>query len=272
MARRAALALVRTPPLRPALPRALVPSRRTVALALAVVGLAGLAYLGARQTAVFAFESAKVTGAPPGVAADVRTALRPLEGTSLVALDPDDVEDLLAGVPTVRVAHVDRAFPHGLAIQVEPERALAVFRDGPKAWLVAETGRVLRPLDPTARPKLPRIRVEVTRTPAVGGALPGEDVGDALAVLAALPARFPGRVLYATAEEDGLVLALADGPDIRLGEPTMLARKLAAAAAVLRSLPEEERLPLGYLDASVLERVVAGTDSQPSSEALDSAD
>jgi hypothetical protein len=114
--------------------------------------------------------------------------------------------------------------------------------------------------------------VEVTRTPAVGGALPGEDVGDALAVLAALPARFPGRVLYATAEEDGLVLALADGPDIRLGEPTMLARKLAAAAAVLRSLPEEERLPLGYLDASVLERVVAGTDSQPSSEALDSAD
>jgi hypothetical protein len=52
----------------------------------------------------------------------------------------------------------------------------------------------------------------------------------------------------------------------------MLARKLAAAAAVLRSLPEEERLPLGYLDASVLERVVAGLDSQPSSEALGSAD
>jgi hypothetical protein len=210
MARRAALALVRTPPLRPALPRALVPSRRTVALALAVVGLAGLAYLGARQTAVFAFESAKVTGAPPGVAADVRTALRPLEGTSLVALDPDDVEDLLAGVPTVRAAHVDRAFPHGLAIQVEPERALAVFRDGPKAWLVAETGRVLRPLDPTARPKLPRIRVEVTRTPAVGGALPGEDVGDALAVLAALSTRPPRRTASCSRSRTGPTSAWAN--------------------------------------------------------------
>jgi cell division protein FtsQ len=269
MARRAALALVRTPTVRPALPSSLRPGRRALAIALACLGLVGLAYLGARETGVFAFRTVEVSGASGPIASDVRKALAPLEGTSLVALDPDDVAQLLEGVPTVRAAHVDRAFPHGLAIEVEPEQPLAVFRDGERAWLVAASGRVIEPMEPTARPKLPRIRIDVSRTPAVGAPLPGDDAESALAVLSALPSRFPGRVLYATAEEEGVVLAIADGPEIRLGEPTMLARKLAAAAAVLRSLPEEERIPLGYLDASVLERVVAGTDPQPSSEASD---
>ena len=270
MARRAALALVRTPPVRPALPSSLRPGRRVLAIALACVGLVGLAYLGARNTGVFAFRTVEVSGASRPVAADVRKALAPLEGTSLVALDPGDVEQLLEGVPTVHAAHVDRAFPHGLSIEVEPERPLAVFRDGARAWLVAASGRVIEPMDPTARPTLPRVRIDVSRTPALGAQLPGDDAEAALAVLAALPRGFPTRVLYSTVEDEGIVLVLADGPEIRLGEPTMLARKLAAAAAVLRSLPEEERIPLGYLDASVLERVVAGTDSQPSSEALES--
>ncbi len=266
MARRAALALVRTPPLRPALPSSLRPGRRALLVALVGLGLAGLAYLGARETSVFAFRSVEVDGASPEVAADVRRALRPLAGTSLVALDPGDLERLLEGVSTVRSAHVDRAFPHRLAVEVVPEEPLAAFRDGARAWLVAASGRVIEPMEPTARPRLPRIRVEVTRTPAVGEPLPGADADAALAVLAALPRPFPGRILYATAGEEGLVLALADGPEIRLGEPTMLERKLAAAAAVLRSLPEAERVPLGYLDASVLERVVAGTDPQLSME------
>jgi cell division septal protein FtsQ len=131
MARRAALALVRTPPLRPALPRILLPGGRTLLVSLAVVGLVGLAYLGARQTGVFAFRTVDVSGAPRPVAADVRKALGPLDGTSLVALDPADVEDLLEGIPTVHAAHVDRAFPHGLTIEVEPEHAAAVFATAP---------------------------------------------------------------------------------------------------------------------------------------------
>ena len=269
MARRAALALVRTPPIRPALPSSLRVGRRAVALALAAIGLVGLAYLGARETGVFAFRTVEISGASRPVAEDVRKALVPLEGTSLVALDPHDVEQLLEGVPTVHAAHVDRAFPHGLSVEVEPEQPLAVFRDGARAWLVAASGRVIEPMEPTARAQLPRVRIDVSRTPTVGAQLPGDDAEAALAVLSALPGGFPGRVLYATVEEEGAVLALADGPEIRLGEPTMLARKLAAAAAVLRSLPAEERIPLGYLDASVFERVVAGTDPQPSSEPSD---
>jgi cell division protein FtsQ len=272
MARRAALALVRTPPVRPALPSSLRPGRRSLAVALACLGLVGLSYLGAHETGVFAFRTVEVSGASRPVAADVRKALVPLEGRSLVALDPADVEHLLESVPTVHAAHVDRAFPHGLAIEVEPEEPLAVFRDGARAWLVAASGRVIEPMEPTARRRLPRVRIDVSRTPTVGAQLPGDDAEAALAVLSALPRGFPGHVLYSTAGEEGMVLVLADGPEIRLGEPTMLARKLAAAAAVLRSLPEEERIPLGYLDASVLERVVGGADPQPSSEASDSSD
>ena len=104
----------------------------------------------------------------------------------------------------------------------------------------------------------------MSRTPTVGAQLPGEDAEAALAVLSALPSRFPGRVLYATAEDGRASCSRSPtGPRSGSASRPMLARKLAAAAAVLRSLPEEERLPLGYLDASVLERVVAGPTLNP---------
>ncbi len=235
MARRAALALVRTPP-RPALPLTLRPGRRALAVLLAAVGLTGLAYLGARSTSVFAFGAVELAGAPPNVAADVREALRPLRGESLVALDPGDVEDLLAGVPTVRSAHVDRAFPHTLAVTIVPERPLAVVRDGREAWVVAESGRVLEAIGPADRLRLPRLRADLERAPSVGATLAGAGAADVLAVLAVVPKGFPGRVLYARADADGLALVLREGPEVRLGDRTQLTRKLAAAVAVLRSL------------------------------------
>lgn len=267
MARRAALALVRTPSARPALG---VPRARALAIAGAVVAAIGLAYLGARESSVFALEKVDVHGATPEVAGQVRAALAPTRGESLVALDRGELEAALRALPWVASAHVDRAFPHRLVVTVEPERPLAVYRDGAHAWLVARSGKVVAVVRPNERPRLARIRVELSKPPVVGRTLPGDAAATALRLLAAVPPRFLGRVLYARMDETGATLVLTEGPEIRVGDVTGLEAKFAAAQAVLRSLDDADPARSGYLDVSVPGRVVAGIHAQPESEGLDS--
>jgi len=268
MTRRAvALALVRSPP-RPRfqLPELSRPGRRTVAWAGAVLSLLVLAYAVARESSVFAVRSVELTGVSPEAAADAREALRPLSGTSLVQVDAAAVERRLAALPTIRSATVDRSFPNGLRVHVTPERAVAVYRNGTRAWLVAESGRVIAAVDPTARPRLARIRIPEPARPAPGQSLTAT-ARVALAALDALPPRFPTKVLYAQVESSGeVLLVVAGGLEVRLGEPTDLSRKLKGAAAVLRTITLEEGEVAGYLDASLPGTVVAASGSQLSSE------
>lgn len=243
---------------------------RALAISALVFASLGLAYAGARQTSVFALETVRITGAPHEVKREVRAALAPLQGTSLVALDPAEIERTLAAVPVVRSAHVDRAFPHTLTIEIQAEHPLAVYRVGSEAWLVAESGRVLVAMKPSERLRFPRIRTTVDRAPEPGTTLAGEEAAIALAVLAAVPRRLPGKVLYAQVDAAGVTLVLAGTrQEIRLGEARDFEEKLAAAAAVLRALPAEEAALVGYVDVSLPERAVTGPFSQPSSETLE---
>lgn len=261
------MAVVRSPTLRPST----WPAGRRRVLGYALVALVGAAllYAGARETSAFAFRSVELEGARGAVAEDVRKALRTLEGESLVALDPGDVESLLRSLPAVRDARVDRAFPHTLSVVVEPERPLVVLEDGGRAWVVAESGRVIAAVEPGARPRLPRLLAEVAEPPPVGASLGGIQMSETLAALAAIPKRFPGGVASAERGEAGLVLTLDTGLEVRLGEPVDAEAKLAAAAAVIRALPDEELALYGYVDASVPARVVAGSEPQPSSDGLE---
>lgn len=270
MAGRASPALVRAHALRPSAGM-LAGRRRVLWYALGALAAAALFYAGARETSAFAFRSVELGGAEGAVAQDVRKALRTLEGESLVVLDPDDVEALLRSVPSIRDATVDRAFPHTLSVRVEPERPLAVLEDRRRAWLVAESGRVIAAVEPGGRPKLPRLVADVPKPPAVGGTLAGARMPETLAALAAVPRRFPGGVASAEGGASGLVLTLESGLEVRLGEPVDAEAKLAAAAAVLRALPPEELALLAYVDASVPARVVAGSDPEPSAESSELA-
>jgi cell division septal protein FtsQ len=272
MSRRVAVALAAVRPTGvprlPAPPSFGRPSRRALARAGAVALACVAAYAAARGTSLFAVQTIELAGAPPAIAAEAREALRPLEGESLVALDPDDVERRLRAVPSVRAAEVDRAFPHTLAVSVEPERPLAVVRQGGEAWLVAETGRVVAEVRPHARPALARIRVRLTRTPSPGETLADPAAGAGLEALRAVPRRFPLRVLFARVEEDGVTLVLQGWLELRLGEPIDLRAKLLAGRAVIRTLTPEERAGIAYLDVTEPERVVARDKSQPESETL----
>lgn len=201
-----------------------------------------------------------VDGASPEVAAEVRKALAPALGESLLALDLGALADRASTVPMVAGATFDRGFPHTLRIQVVPELPVAVLRQGMSSWLAAASGRVVAGLDRGARPLLPR--VWLNRDVAVRL---GEPVGGlqrrAVATVAPLAEDpLPVRVSAVVATRDELTLRLRNGIELRLGDGSDLAVKLEVARRILPSL---EVRP-GYLDVSVPDRPVAGAtlDSQ----------
>ena len=143
-------------PNRAALAR-LLPSGRSLLVGFAIVlGAAGL-YALARMTPMFALNRIEVEGAPPQVAARVKAALEPLDGTSLLALNGAEVERRLAPLTVVAAASYDRDFPHTLRVLVRPEHPVALLRHGADAWIVAASGRVIAAADPHAVSGLPRV-------------------------------------------------------------------------------------------------------------------
>ena len=234
----------------------LVPTRRSIALAAALAALAPLAYLVARDTPLFAVRTIEVQGVRGTAAARVRAALRPLEGTSLLALQGSAVEDRLAAVPEVESATYDRAFPNTLRVVVVPEHPVAVLRQGAAAWLVSARGRVLRTLPHRSKRGLPRIWLSRTADVAVGETVAPEDGGSAAATLAiARRVGFRAHVRDVSIVRGVLVFGLRSGLELRLGDQHDLALKLAVAARILSLLGAGA----GYLDVSVPARPVAGS-------------
>jgi cell division protein FtsQ len=268
MARRPALAVVRTETRRPplSLPRLRAPSLRALAVAGALAGAAMLAYAAARETALFAVRAVEISGASGQTARDVRRELEPLVGSSLVALDAEALERRLERLPTVRVARVDRAFPHALAVVVREEQAVAVLRDATHARVVSESGRVIQLVRPRALARLPRIWMAGVAALAAGERVSDGRVRLALRVLSAVPTRFPARLVAARAKDGAVTLVLAGGRELHLGPPHAVQTKLEAAAAVLSSLSLSERRRVAYVDVSVPNRPVARIDPQVESQ------
>ncbi|HEX6701226.1 MAG TPA: FtsQ-type POTRA domain-containing protein [Gaiellaceae bacterium] len=240
---------------RPDLAR-LAPSGRSLVAAVVLAATAGLAYVGGRETSVFAVRTVSVRGASPRVATEVQRALRPLEGTSLLALGGEDVDRRLAGLPDVASASYDRSFPHTLTVVVVPEQPVAVVRRGAGSWLVSARGRILRPTVHGALPWLPRIWLAAAADTSVGTTLARDSGGDAAAALAvARRVGFRARIVGVTVVAGALSLKLASGLELRLGTAQDVPLKLAVAARILPLVGSETT----YLDVSVPSRPVAMT-------------
>jgi cell division protein FtsQ len=237
--------------------RVAVPSARWLLVGLGVLALAGGAYAVARESSAFAVDRIEVRGASPRVAGQVRHAVAPLRGRSLLSLDGRALVQQIAALPTVVTAGYDRAFPHTLRIDVVPEQPVAVVRQGAKAWLVSARGRVIRPIPPHGARPLTRIWIPKTTPVAIGGFLPTNHAA-AIARALALAARFPAHIAFAALRREGLVFRLRDGLELRLGDPTDVRLKLAIARAAMRHLPTGTL----YLDISVPGRPVAGSNPQ----------
>ncbi|MFN8222405.1 MAG: FtsQ-type POTRA domain-containing protein [Gaiellales bacterium] len=234
----------------------LLPSGSSLLIALALlVGAAG-AYVVARNTAVFGVRALAVTGAPKGVSNQVERALSDELGQSLLAVDLPRVRGELEAIPWVASVELDRAFPHTLRVAVTPERPVAVARQGGRSFLVSAAGRVIASVDHGARPELARIWVRRDVKLVPGEVVTGDPLAAVTAVAPLAGSGFPARVTSVTVGEGAITLRVRSGIELRLGEPSDLRLKLAVAAEVLPLV----RIGTTYVDVSVPERPVAGTD------------
>jgi len=219
-----------------------VPSGRSMLVGLALLASCVGAYAGARETSMFAVRTIDVRGAGPEVTSEARAALRTELDTSLLKLEPAALERRLAAIPTIRSARLDRAFPHTLVVNLNPERSVAVVRRGAEGWLVSARGRVMRTVE--------------------RGTLPFDQGGSAAAALGPLTgSAFARKVLLVEARADELTLVLRSGVELRLGDRGDLRLKLAIGQRILARFGAEA--PRGsYIDVSVPERPVANVNPQ----------
>jgi cell division septal protein FtsQ len=239
------------------------PSGRSLLVGAALVLIAAGLYGLARETSMFAVEMIEVRGASPALAADVRGALIPYEGRSLVAVDGDAIEQRVNGLPAVRASVVDRAFPHTLRIRVVPELAVAVLRRGADSWLVSARGRVIGAIKRGSHRGLPRIWLPA-RTEIEVGALLADDPGGlaARSLAAFVGSGFTNRIAFVRALDGEITLGLRGGLEIQLGTPIDLRLKIAIAHGLLPTLALPGAGGPDYLDLAVPERPVAGRNPQ----------
>jgi cell division protein FtsQ len=256
------LALVQSRPVRRDIN---VPWRQLVLGVVATAALLALLYLAARETPVFAVRHIEVTGGSAPVRRAVENAARSVEGTSLVGLDGHALVEELEALPAVGSVEYDRDFPDTLRIFVRPEVPLAVVRFGESRWVVSERGRILRGYVADPMERYPRFRL-----PERPNVVPGSFVTDSsakliLGALAVVPRRFPARIEQVRLADGRLTMELRapwGALELRLGEPVDLQVKLAVAALLIRSFSADYRSQVAYLDVTVPERSVAGTNPQ----------
>jgi cell division septal protein FtsQ len=240
----------------------LLPSLRSLALGVGLIVFAVAAYLVARETSLFALQTVDVRGGTPLIRAEVAGALHDEVGTSLLRVGDADLTERLDALPDVASFSFDRSFPHTLTLIVRPEVPALVVRQvpGKRAYLVAATGRVLRPLPNPALSHLPRLWVTQAVSVDVGQNLPSKVGGAAAAAAFARSIRLPSGVSTVRATTAGLTLALGNGVQVRLGDSGDLRLKLAIAKRILRLLGGPGAT--GYVDVSVPERPVADSNPQ----------
>jgi cell division protein FtsQ len=240
----------------------LVPSRRSATVAALVVVAAGCLYVVARETPMFAVRRVEVQGGPPAVAQEARLALARFDGTNLLALDGTSVLRALEALPTVVTAAYDRDFPHTLRVRIVAESPVAVLRRGAGAWLASARGRVIGTVARSRYPSLPRIWLPSQTAIAVGGFLDGDAAASARALREFVATQFAHRVLWARVLGRQLTLGLRSGLRLEFGAPTALDLKLAVVRSILPTLARPSDGGPTYLDVSVPERPVAGTNTQ----------
>jgi cell division septal protein FtsQ len=239
----------------------LAPSGKSILIGLAILLAAVGSYFLARDTSVFAVQAVEVRGGTPQVRSEVRAALRSEVGRSLLRVDAAAINDRLATLPAVRSFSYDRAFPHTLRVVVRAERAVLVVRQGDRAFLVAATGRVLRPLPHPRLSRLPRLYVKKNVALTVNSTAPPAVRGAASALAVIRDAALPTGVRFVRGGAEELTLLLGSGFEVRLGDAADLRLKLAIARRILQ-LTGAATTGSGYLDVAVPERPVLSSNSQ----------
>jgi cell division protein FtsQ len=240
-----------------------MPSGRTITLLfaalMAVVGL----YAIALKSSLFALEKVEIRGSTPALSRQIDAVVKPLRGRSLVGLNGSGVEQAILAIPEVKSVRVDRAFPNTLRVIVAREHPVAVLRRGAEAWVIATSGKVVRPLRRGRGQDLPRVWVPASVAVRVGDPLADSGVRTAIKVLGTLErSRHSMKPMSVLVRGGDLTLTLGSSTELRFGGASEVALKLAVAEKILPGIAAPSAGSIAYLDVSVPDRPVGGTESK----------
>lgn len=223
--------------------------RRLIFGVLIFIGLVGGYMLWFRDSSFVAVEEVEVTGAD--LTADIEGQLSGAAmGLSTLHLDRSALEAAVADDPSVVALKIDTHFPHGLTVDVQ-SRTPAGWLDADGGALIAADGIVLE-TDIERPDGVPAIDAdpEQLSTRADGEALA------AARVLGATPDPVLAEVDSARIDdEQGVVVEVTGGIDLRFGDPGSAEQKWRAATAVLA---DPALTSATYIDLSVPSRPVVG--------------
>ena len=230
---------------------------------LGVLGVLGLlaGYKLLEMSSAFAVDTVRVVGAPPGLEKQIQSTVEAQAGGhNLLAVDKGSIAHSLSQMPYIRSVSVDRAFPHTLAVTVHVEHPAVAVAVGKIDYLVSQDGRVLEQRT-SAPARVPVVTLPDGTTLVVGSRSGDANVTAALAVLAAAPAGFQGKVGHIrelTASSGTVSALIGTHIKLRLGTPDDLALKLAVVQRVMRRISGQQRHNLAYIDVSAPGRPAYG--------------
>ncbi len=227
--------------------------RAALAMALAaLVLMLGCFWLWFKDSPLVSVSRVQVTGLSGPDVPQIRQALA-AAAVTMTTLDVDMARLRAAAgpYPDVRSLTVDTQFPHGMVIHVVEQVPVAQTSVNGSPMAVSRDGSLLAATPGTAR--LPVL--SVTSLPS-GTRFTGSGALATLAVLSAAPYGFLSHIQSAQeTSQNGVVVQLRRGPQIRFGDTTQLHDKWSAALAVLGA-PSAQGAP--YIDVTDPGRPAAG--------------
>lgn len=208
---------------------------------------------------MFALRRFVIVGGSAQVDAEVRSALAPELGRSLLRVSGAVVDRTALGLPDVVSLRFVRSFPHTLRVDVTPERPVLLIRRGATGFVVSARGRVMAETRQFATSSLPRFWVKTTTPLSVGETLRrSQGLLAAAAASALTPGAIPGEVRSLTQRGGDITLLTGSGFQIRLGDIGELALKLTIAERIIAYAGAGISAD-AYVDVSVPERPVLGS-------------
>lgn len=208
------------------------PRRLLAAILAGLMVLLGCLWLWFRDSPFVSVSTVRVTGLSGPQVPRIEQALR-AAAVTMTTLDVNMSQLRTAVEPysDVRSLTVQTQFPHGLVIHVREQVPIAQLQVDGRSLAISRDGTLLAGTRADAR--LPTLPLPV---PPAGTRLTEPGPRLALTVLAAAPYRFLSHIASARqTSQNGVVVQLRRGPQLRFGDTSQLAAKWAAALAVLGS-------------------------------------
>ncbi len=249
-----AVALPRLPSL--SVPRLRLPGSRGLRIvAIVLLALGGLYFAWFRHSSLVAARDVKVVGATTSDAPRIVAALE-AAGHSQSTLDVDTsaLQRAVADFPTVASVSADASFPRGLTIHVDTRPPAMVADDGSHQVAVAADGTILGGID-VPKDKADALPVLHVKEVHDSGRLGGSPLQRALAVGSAPAPLRPLVVGVSSGGSEGISVTMKGGFRVVLGDTAALARKWAAASAILAD-PKLDTF--AYIDVTVPQRPAVG--------------